>query len=395
MKFCIVLSLLLFKGGFGYSQNVISPLNKPDSILFKVSQKLSSLKNIKYDNTRELNYSSENYHYSSTWTGYYDFQSKDTLTGFKYQIDDSDSKQVFNGTEKFDLSKKEKAISINDHPAKKSFSELSALYNSIITLRNVLPVLIDDKTAIKYVHDTTINGTAYTVININTGKRRIQNLGLGFDAMTTKSDFIYKILVGKDSYFPFEVIQTNDINSDFIKTNFTNVEINTTAPAELSWYYSTYTNDFKLKGQSPNEQLVSCGSLAPEWKLEIYNKNKVVSLSDLKGQVILLDFWIKNCGPCIQSVPHLNELQNKFKNEDFKIISINSYDSKEDVNWFCNKHKVNYPVLLNGKSIADKYGVSGFPAFFIIDKTGKIIYAHVGYSESTQLEVERVIDAAL
>ncbi len=62
---------------------------------------------------------------------------------------------------------------------------------------------------------------------------------------------------------------------------------------------------------------------------------------------------------------------------------------------FCTKHKVGYPVLLNGKSVAEKYGVSGFPAFFIIDKTGKIIYAQAGYSTTTHSEVEKIIAAAL
>lgn len=395
MKLCIVLSILLLKSSFGYSQNTISALEKSNSLLIKMYQKLSSLKNIKYNNTRELNYSSENYRAISKWSGYYDFQSKDTIIGFKYQIDDSTSQQFFNGTEKFDLNKIAKTISINEQPAKKTFNNLSVLYNSIITLKNVLPLLIGDNTVAKYVIDTTINNKPYTEIYVSIGKRRIQNLGFGFNAMTTRSNFIYKIIIEKNGDLPFEVLQTNDLNSDFIKTIFTNIETNTFNPSELSWYYSTYTNNYKLVGEKPNEQLASAGSFAPEWKLDIYNSNKTISLSELKGQVILLDFWIKNCGPCIQSVPHLNELQSKFKDKNFKLISINAYDSKEDINWFCNKYKANYSVLLNGKSVAEKYGVSAFPTFFIIDKAGKIIYATAGYNAVTQYEVERIIAGAL
>ncbi|MEO6001229.1 MAG: TlpA disulfide reductase family protein [Chitinophagaceae bacterium] len=395
MKLYFAAFLLLIKSNFSYSQVAISPLVNPDSILIKVSQKINSLKNISYQNSRELNYSSENYRNFSKWNVYYDFQSKDTLTGFKYQIADSTSKQFFNGTEKFDLDTKLKTISIEDHPNRKAFSLLSALYNSIITLKNVLPLLILDKTTTKYVIDTTINNTRCSIINVNIGKRRIQTLGFGFDAMTTKSNSIYKIIVEGNSYLPIAVLQTNDLNNDFIKTSFTSIETNTTSPSELSWYYSTYTNDYKLAAQRSNDQLVANGSLAPDWKLEIYNNNKTISLNYLKGQVILLDFWIKNCGPCIQSVPHLNELQNKFKDKNFKLISINSYDSKEDINWFCNKHKADYPVLLNGKSVAEKYGVSSFPTFFIIDKTGKIIYSSVGYNASTPSEVERIIASSL
>ena len=395
MKFIVTMTLFLLQNATAYSQNTLSTTMDPDSVLVRVNNKLKSLKNIKYDNIRELNYSSENYLNTSKYAVYFDFDTIDTIAGFKYQIDDSSSKQVFNGTEKFDLEKKAKTISINDQPDKKSFSSLSALYNSIITLKNILHLLIRDKTATKYVNDTTLNNTSYVVINVNIGKRRIRNLGLGFDAMSTKSDFIYKIFIDKMTNLPFEVLQINNLNSDFIRTNFTNIEINTTAPSEMSWYYSSYTNNYKLAEQTPNEQLLSNGSSAPEWKLEVNNRNKTLSLSELNGQVTLLDFWIKNCGPCIQSVPHLNELQNKFKDKKFKLISINSYDSKEDIDWFCNKFKANYPILLKGKAVAEKYGVSGFPTFFIIDKAGKIIYSSVGYSASTQSEVERIIANAL
>jgi len=395
MKCYLVLFLLLLKISFGYSQNTISLQQRANSVLVKLSEKISSFKNIRYDNTRELNYSSENYRYISKWTGYYDFQSNDTIIGFKYQIDDTTSKQIFNGTERFDLNKKAKTISVNDHPDKSIFNSLQVLYNSIITLRSVLPLLISDNAAIKYVSDTLINNTLYNVISINIGKRRIQNLGLGFDAMTTKSNFIYKIIVAKNSGLPFQVIQTNDLNSDFIKTVFTNIKTNIATPSELSWYYSTYKNDYKLAGETPKKQLLSKGSLAPQWTLNIYNNNKSISLGQLKGQVILIDFWIKNCGPCIQSVPYLNELQSKFKDKNFTLISINSYDSKQDVHWFCKKYKGNYTVLLNGKSVAEKYGVSGFPTFVVIDKAGKIIYSNAGYSGSIKSEVESVIAAAL
>jgi len=237
MKYIIILILLFLQNNIVYSQKTI------DSILNIVSQNLKLLKNIKYNNTRELSYSSENYHYISKWLVYNDFQSKDTITGFKYQIDDSTSKQIYNGTEKFYLDKKNNTIQINNHPDKESFKNISPLYNSITTLKNVLPVLINRKAAIKSLADTSINTKSYFLITFNIGKYRIQNLGNGFDSMTTKYNFIYKIIIDKNNYLPFEVLQINDSNNDFIKTNFTNIETDINAPSELSWYYSTYSND--------------------------------------------------------------------------------------------------------------------------------------------------------
>ena len=220
-------------------------------------------------------------------------------------------------------------------------------------------------------------------------------MGNGFDAMKTESNFIYKIIIGKDNYLPLIILQKNDLNDDFIRTSFSNIESNPDPPSEMTWYYSTYTNDYKPAADIIVPQLISIGSSSPDWKLKIYNQNKMISLDDLKGEVILLDFWIKNCGPCILSVPYLNKLQDRFGSRGFRIISINSYDSNEDISLFYNKHRIKYPVLLNGKNVAEKYGVDAFPTFFIIDKAGRIIYSHTGYEPSVHSEIEQIVNDAL
>jgi len=366
--------------------------NTADSVLQRMSDKLNSLNNISYELKRELNYSSENYHNETKWTVYYDLQSEDKIIGFKYQIDDETGKQVFNGTEEFQLDRKLKTIIIIDQPDQQTFSNTSALYNSIITLKNVLPLIIGDKTVAKSVGDTIINNTSYNLITLNLNKRRIKNLGKGFDAMTTKSNFIYKIIIDKKNDLPFEVLQVNDLNNDFIKTNFTNINTDNSSPSEFSWYYSTYTDEYKPAVQKELPQLISVGAVAPEWTLPVYNKAENISLGNLKGKVVLLDFWIKNCGPCIKSIPDLNALRDRFKDKKFEIIGINSYDAKEDVSWFCNKHQPNYKIVLQGKAVAEKYSVNSFPTVVLINKEGKVVFSGEGLNKS---EMEKMIEKAL
>ena len=228
-------------------------------------------------------------------------------------------------------------------------------------------------------------------LHSNIGKRRIQNLGRGFDVMQTKYNFIYKIIINKNTYFPKEILQKNDLNSDFIKTSFTNINTNAQQPSELSWYYSTYIDEYKPAKSKEISQLISVGSYALNWTLPLYNKNESISLYRLKGKIILLDFWFKNCGPCIESVPHLNAIYQKFKNRKFEILGINTWDSKKDIGSFCNEHEVAYNVLMNGKDLAEKYGVNLFPTVVLIDKEGKVLYSG-GFDQS---KIEKLIEKTL
>jgi len=374
-----------------YSQNTASNQQEASSILQKASNKLNGLTIFSYDLKRELNYASEDYLYISDWSCYFNFDPTNATVGFKYQINDSISRDFFNGTEKFELNKATKTIQINNNPQKKDFKSLSYLYNSIVTLRNILPVIIEDQNSIKTVTDTIINNHTYELVTINIGKRRIQNLGEGFDVMQTKSNFIYKITIDKTSNIPIEVLQKNDLNDDFIKTNFTKINISPNQPAENSWYYSAYIDEYKQTKQKEIPQLISVGSIALDWTLPLYNKNENISLFELKGKVVLLDFWFKNCGPCIESVPHANAINKKFKNKKFEILGINTWDSKKDIGWVCNKHGVDYKVLMNGKDLSENYGVNFFPTVILIDKEGKVLYSG-GFDQS---KIEKLIVRAL
>jgi thiol-disulfide isomerase/thioredoxin len=146
--------------------------------------------------------------------------------------------------------------------------------------------------------------------------------------MQTKSNFIYKITIDKANNLPTEILQKNDFNDDFIKTNFKNINTAPNQPTENSWYYSTYVNEYKPSEKKEIPQLIPVGSLALDWTLPFYNKNENISLSNLKGKVILLDFWFKNCGPCIESVPHLNAINKKFSDKKFEVLGVNTWDSK-------------------------------------------------------------------
>lgn len=391
----LFLTLCIFTITPGYSQDASGSKQTPDAILTKVHHKLNSLKTFQYSLTGEYNYPSHDYHHIATYKCYYDFSLQQKPISFKYQIEDSTYKMIYNGSEKFALNKTAKTIEIKKDPAEKAFKFLPFLYNSVITLRGALPLIIADKNAQKTVADTTINKQAYKLLTINMGKRRMKGLGDGVDILKIKSNIIYQILINPDNYLPVEILQKNDTDNDFIKTSFTNFQVKPMKPVGNSWYSNTYAQEFKPAKKQERLKPLSLGTLAPNWKLKKLTDNQSLSLSSLKGKVILVDFWEKNCGACLASVPYLIKLKKKFKNQKFELLAINLQDSKEKVERYVKKRQINYPVLLNGKNVAKRYGVDAFPTFFIINKSGKIIYSQVGFDKATILKTEKIIKKAL
>lgn len=185
MKYFLIIITLLLSKNLAYTQDK----NSANQVLEKTYEKLEKINSLSYDLTRELNYPSNNYNAISKWESYYFFDLHDNPIGTKFQITNSSSIDVFNGTEYFSLIKEDKTSEIQNNIKKEDFGSKSYFYNSILTLRNILPIIIADNSSNKSVIDTLISGKTYKKVKINIGKRRIQNLGEDFDKMETDYNF--------------------------------------------------------------------------------------------------------------------------------------------------------------------------------------------------------------
>ena len=131
---------------------------------------------------------------------------------------------------------------------------------------------------------------------------------------------------------------------------------------------------------------------APDFNLRDINGN-YVKLSDLKGRVVLVDFWATWCGPCKMSFPSLQKVQDKFKdNPDIQILAIDTREREKTearrekkVKDFIAENKYTFRVLLDTDSISYSYGVKGIPAKFLIDRQGIIRFESKGFANEKKM----------
>jgi len=151
-------------------------------------------------------------------------------------------------------------------------------------------------------------------------------------------------------------------------------------PVATSWFYSSYLSEYALQ-KKDKLTLIEAGKSAPTFELASFEPSPKVSLDRLKGKLVLLEFWIAHCGFCVAAVPKLNLISDQYRGNGLETVSINMYDPAETIEAFKKKNKPDYTILTGGDSIAAAYGVESYPAFVLIDESGKVAYSSSGLEE--------------
>jgi thiol-disulfide isomerase/thioredoxin len=140
---------------------------------------------------------------------------------------------------------------------------------------------------------------------------------------------------------------------------------------------------------SPNEQDIKLTD--SELKL---NNDTSIKLADLKGKVVVLDFWYRACMPCLQAIPELIKIQEDYKNE-VVIIGINDIDDQEDVTDYLNYKKANYLSTYKTKeSISQRLKINSFPTLIVYDREGKLAGIELGYQRGMR-KLKKLIKSTL
>jgi cytochrome c biogenesis protein CcmG, thiol:disulfide interchange protein DsbE len=141
------------------------------------------------------------------------------------------------------------------------------------------------------------------------------------------------------------------------------------------------------------------GNPAPDFSVKALVGGKgTVSLKSLRGKVVLVDFWGTFCEPCKKSFPKLQDLNTKYASSGLQIVGISEdeVDDKDKIPGFADTYGAKFTLGWDeDKSVAKSYKPQTMPSSFLIDRKGVVRYAHVGFHDGEEVEVEKEIKELL
>ena len=134
-----------------------------------------------------------------------------------------------------------------------------------------------------------------------------------------------------------------------------------------------------VKGPAPNFTLKSLGG-------------KNLKLSEMTGNVVLINFWASWCGPCREEMPLLNALHKKYQALGFTVLGVNVEEELDGARRFLKNVPVDFPILLdNTNKVSKQYKVVAMPTTVVVDRDGTMRYLHEGYKPGDEKKYRQMI----
>ena len=135
----------------------------------------------------------------------------------------------------------------------------------------------------------------------------------------------------------------------------------------------------------------SVSGKAPDFTLKS-RSGKNIRLSDLRGQVVMLNFWASWCGPCRQEMPILEQLSKRYGKLGFTMVGVNVEQDSNKAMAYLRDIKVSFPILFDNTSSTSKlYTVNAMPTTIIIDRNGNMRFKHEGYKSGYEKDYKKQI----
>jgi thiol-disulfide isomerase/thioredoxin len=322
----------------------------------------------------------------------------DSLVGYKLaSFQDDGYQQIYDGRELFTLyDKKLEVIRKKDYPTniEESFNTTTG---AIFMINTNKWLQYDNQRSLnqqlKLVGTEIVSGEkCFKLINVDLSKDLKVGAKVYYYISTKnflpiKSVIMLKSVVGKAA-------ETQMFDYSITNINNKPIEDKQFSREALSEYQIEKKYDPAV--QAARDALLPLGSQAPDWQLPLLTGG-TMALSDLKGKIVVLDFWFKSCAPCVQQMVSLETLHKKFPNEKVVVLGVNTTDNPENdkLELFLKNRLVTSNSVYNGNWITSLYKVYASPALFIINQEDSVVFTKSGYASTLLDDVSKVISEQL
>ena len=132
-------------------------------------------------------------------------------------------------------------------------------------------------------------------------------------------------------------------------------------------------------------------TVAPDFTLKS-REGVNIKLSELRGQVVMVNFWASWCGPCRQEMPLLQQLFDRYQSLGFSLLGVNVDEDKAAADKMLSDVQVSFPILYDDRSrVSKEYQVKAMPTTYMVDRDGRIRYLHKGYKPGYEEEYQQQI----
>lgn len=202
-----------------------------------------------------------------------------------------------------------------------------------------------------------------------------------------KIEFIKKY---PDSFMAFWLFESHIVHTETVK------------PDTLMNLYNTILTDRYKNSKAgafiasliKNKIAITSNGNFPDFSVSDIRGNKVES-SKLRDKLVLIQFWASWCRPCLEELPVLKELNEEYKDQDFKLISFSIDEDSTAFQKAIEKYSMNWTQIFKGRPLFNSLGGSGVPELYLIDKSGQVIYNRDTINDSDLVLLRNILSEHL